>query len=33
MDDLLQLGIGISLFALAAWLVGRGSDRPAGGRP
>ncbi len=33
MDDLLYLGITIALFAGAAWLVGRGSDRPAGGRP
>jgi len=33
MDDLIYLGIGIALFALAAWLACRGSDRPAGGRP
>lgn len=32
MDDLLYLGIGIALFLGAAWLVGRGPDRPADGR-
>ncbi len=33
MDDLLYLGIGLALFAVAGWLVGRGSDRPVDGRP